>query len=451
MPPTKEVSKHLLRRLLRNILVVDSDFDAFILDHFEDVHRRFSAGMDREAKTNLLFQLTKIKSIISSLQEYHPSVWEFYQEHPSQVPSEIVHPSNNSSMQLSNSPEDGDVYQQDEHWYLHLPEEKPALALLKSPGAALLVWGRERCGKTCFIRSLLHAAQQDADEKSVTGIEIDLAEIPIIAPVDERAALDAFCFELASRLLKDSRVSDRDIAKIWHTSLSPGPKLGTILKRHILPSGSESLIIALENADVLFGWHYEEEFFGFLRAWVENCRQTPWSNLRLIISLSMEPTHLMHKIHNSPLFNVMTQIRLRDWNSDQVEVLARAYQISRYDTIKLMTLVGGNPYLVHIALKAAKQLGVELGEILNDRHMAHSLYQSHLDHCAMLLHQNESLHQILCRVLQRANDKIDKSHYERLFRANLLRRDPSGVYQIPYKLYEDFLWNLCPQINHPCK
>lgn len=46
-----------LRRLLNGVLRVDADLDAFCLDFFPDVQQRFSAGMDRHQKVNLLFQL----------------------------------------------------------------------------------------------------------------------------------------------------------------------------------------------------------------------------------------------------------------------------------------------------------------------------------------------------------------------------------------------------------
>lgn len=43
-----------LRNLLRQALPGDSDLEAFCIDYFPDVYRRFSLGMDRQAKLSLL-------------------------------------------------------------------------------------------------------------------------------------------------------------------------------------------------------------------------------------------------------------------------------------------------------------------------------------------------------------------------------------------------------------
>lgn len=48
-PSTAEV-----RKLLNKILATDSLLEAFMLDHFGDIYKRISAGMDRVAKINLL-------------------------------------------------------------------------------------------------------------------------------------------------------------------------------------------------------------------------------------------------------------------------------------------------------------------------------------------------------------------------------------------------------------
>jgi hypothetical protein len=47
--------RHRLDRQLRT----DADFDAFCIDYFPEVHRRFSSGMSRTEKQNLLFQVVE--------------------------------------------------------------------------------------------------------------------------------------------------------------------------------------------------------------------------------------------------------------------------------------------------------------------------------------------------------------------------------------------------------
>ena len=63
-----------LRRLLELSLRSDGDFDAFCLDNFPAIFRRFGGGMDRVAKTNLLLALEKGPAVVASLQKEEPNI-----------------------------------------------------------------------------------------------------------------------------------------------------------------------------------------------------------------------------------------------------------------------------------------------------------------------------------------------------------------------------------------
>lgn len=63
------LSRPKLRQLLDR-QVPPPDFDRFCIDYFREVHARFSSGMDRVAKTNLLFQLKTPEEILRALQDY---------------------------------------------------------------------------------------------------------------------------------------------------------------------------------------------------------------------------------------------------------------------------------------------------------------------------------------------------------------------------------------------
>lgn len=65
-------AQYTLRDLLHAILPTDSDLQAFCLDHFRRVARRFGNGMDRLAKTNLLLEMENGSDIVEALQKYDP-------------------------------------------------------------------------------------------------------------------------------------------------------------------------------------------------------------------------------------------------------------------------------------------------------------------------------------------------------------------------------------------
>jgi hypothetical protein len=70
-----------LRRRLKDLLRTDADLDAFCHDFFPGVHERFTDGMDRLRKVNLLLNLADPAEILASLEKYKPGAG------PAQVPT----------------------------------------------------------------------------------------------------------------------------------------------------------------------------------------------------------------------------------------------------------------------------------------------------------------------------------------------------------------------------
>ena len=56
-----------LRKLMEAILRTSGDLDAFCIDHFPDVARRFSGGMARPAREDLLLQIVDANEILAAL------------------------------------------------------------------------------------------------------------------------------------------------------------------------------------------------------------------------------------------------------------------------------------------------------------------------------------------------------------------------------------------------
>lgn len=72
LPPTRGS----LRQLINAVLVTDSDFDAFCLDHFIDVYRQLSRGMDRVTKVNVLLEHKDPADVLERLQQDSPAKTE---------------------------------------------------------------------------------------------------------------------------------------------------------------------------------------------------------------------------------------------------------------------------------------------------------------------------------------------------------------------------------------
>lgn len=67
MPSTASV-----RTLLEEVLITDTDLNAFCIDYFSEIHREFSEGMQRTAKLNLLLGYVPAGEIFARPKERYP-------------------------------------------------------------------------------------------------------------------------------------------------------------------------------------------------------------------------------------------------------------------------------------------------------------------------------------------------------------------------------------------
>ena len=85
-----------VRKLLEQVLPTDSDLQAFCLDHFPDVQRRFGDGQSRIQKTNLLLEYALPGNIAAALHRNRPEVLEEFRltckslDEPGEVASQIA-------------------------------------------------------------------------------------------------------------------------------------------------------------------------------------------------------------------------------------------------------------------------------------------------------------------------------------------------------------------------
>lgn len=81
--PGSRIARRDLRQLLMNVLPTDSDQDAFVIDYFTSVFRRFASGMDRPQKLNILFEAHEPDEILAALEHHQPERVRRYFPQPS--------------------------------------------------------------------------------------------------------------------------------------------------------------------------------------------------------------------------------------------------------------------------------------------------------------------------------------------------------------------------------
>lgn len=69
---SRQLSRSALRKLLCRVLMSDDDLNAFCLDYFPDEYQRFTLGMDRVQKYNLVLERCAASEILAALHDAHP-------------------------------------------------------------------------------------------------------------------------------------------------------------------------------------------------------------------------------------------------------------------------------------------------------------------------------------------------------------------------------------------
>ena len=67
-----ESTRASVRKMLNSILKNDADLEAFCIDYLPEVKARFSSGMDRVQKTNILLELIEVSEVLKILQVAYP-------------------------------------------------------------------------------------------------------------------------------------------------------------------------------------------------------------------------------------------------------------------------------------------------------------------------------------------------------------------------------------------
>jgi hypothetical protein len=67
------IDRRNIRKILGTVFIADADLNAFIIDHFSEIHGRLSDGMDRVEKVNLFLQHASTREIFRALSVGYPS------------------------------------------------------------------------------------------------------------------------------------------------------------------------------------------------------------------------------------------------------------------------------------------------------------------------------------------------------------------------------------------
>lgn len=331
-------------------------------------------------------------------------------------------------------------------FYVHREkEEKKALTRLRSAGAPVVLQGPENYGCTTLLSYLLdHVAR--TEEPQGPALRINLHKLDD----SSFASLDSLLHSLCQRLLELLALpgGEQTAQQIWTRPGSAKSKLSWAMEQHIL-AAPQRVLLALEHVDRLLDSPFQNDFFSLLRGWVEGFTQEPWSKLRLLVTVSTEPT-LLESIDHSAFFALASPIRVDEFTTEQVVQLAALYGQSPADETlgRLRALLGGHPYLLRLALSEAYEQGLELAALLANLGASAGLFTSHLLQLRKALQLQPGLLAALGSVLADPQAPLSFGEYCALYSKGLLLEEEPGCYRVRCKLYEDYFGVLCKKVPH---
>ena len=271
------------------------------------------------------------------------------------------------------SPElpEGQVEQSSAFYVERPPIEARCYATIGKPGALIRIKAPRQMGKTSLMARIL--AQADKLGYLTVPLSFQLADAAVFSDLDK--FLQWFCASVSWQLELPDKLTE-----YWNNSIGSKMSCTTYFERYIFPAIVGPLALGLDEVDLVFTYpEIAADFFGLLRAWHEYGRsREAWKRLRLVVVHSTE-VYVPLNMNQSP-FNVGLPIELPEFSPEQVQDLAQRHQLNWHHTQvqQLMTMVGGHPFLVRLALYHLAQQEMTLSELLSAAPTEAGLYSDHL-------------------------------------------------------------------------
>lgn len=252
------------------------------------------------------------------------------------------------------------------------PLESRCYQALEKRAALILIKAPRQMGKTSLLARISHHAEQ----QGCRMVHLSFQEPDEDVFQDLNQFLRRFCALLGREL----GISPNRLNECWDDEFL-GPKencneyLGGLLAALNTP-----LALALDKVDRVFPYNkVAVEFFSLLRFWHEKAKDNnTWAKLRLILVHSTE-AYVQMPPERSP-FNVGLPVELPEFNPEQVLDLAQRHGLAwgSAEIEQIMSMVGGHPYLVRLALYHIAQRDLTLNQLLQQAPTDAGIYGDHL-------------------------------------------------------------------------
>jgi hypothetical protein len=321
----------------------------------------------------------------------------------------------------------------DSPFYVARPEDALVLGQVRSPGGVtVIIKGVRQMGKS----SLLARAATTARVAGARVVHLDFQLLESSHLKD----LDSLLRWMARRIADELRPTVKP-DEVWSDDDGPRWSLSTYLETAVLTASPKPLVLLLDEVDRVFDHSdYCGDFFAMIRYW-HNQRATrpdPWDRLNLIIAHSTEPSLWIQDIHQSP-FNVGEQLRMRDFNEEEIAELNRRYGTPLPDAAlsHLRTLLGGHPFLIRQAFDYLARHGWTFAELQQKAPDSDGPFGDHLKRYVLGLSRDQALKDAFKTIL-RSGQCAEESHFQRLSAVGLISGSERTAARPRCQLYADY-------------
>lgn len=269
------------------------------------------------------------------------------------------------------------------------PIEDRAYQEIKKPGALIRIKAPQEMGKTSLLlRILNHAVHQ-----SYRTITLNFAQIDCAIFSDLDRFLRFLCASATQQLNLEPKLDE-----YWDEDIGSKVSCSLYFRYYLLEQINSPIVLAFDELNRIFEYpQVAKDVLPLLRSWYEDGKRTPiWQKLRLIVVHSTE-IYIPLQFHQSP-FNVGLPIQLKSFDLDQVKKLAEKYKLDWQESEEaeqLISLVGGHPALIQIALYHLSHKEITLAQLLKTASTPEGIYHNHLRRQWLTLQQEPELVEFL--------------------------------------------------------
>jgi AAA-like domain len=251
-------------------------------------------------------------------------------------------------------------------------------------GSLIRIKAPHQMGKTSLCdRIISHSNQQGYN---TVRLNVSQAETQVFSDLDK--FLRWFCAYVSYKLKLPSLLNES-----WNEYRGSIINCTTYFEENILMAINNNLVLSLDEVDIIFQYpEISQGFFSMLRSWHEEAKTVDiWEKLRLIVVNSTENYGSLD-INQSP-FNVGLVVELAEFTQEEIENLALRHQLDcdRNQVQQLMSMVGGHPYLIRLALYHLALGDITLDKLLQDAPTNAGIYEEYLRRILNIFQANNKL------------------------------------------------------------